>query len=93
MRPKVFEDGGEFRWLLRRTEDLDPRQQQLLADLRSHCAQLDRLAGHVTSFAKMKPTTSPNCRHLPLGSARTSPPSPPDSPCPTAPAHRRQRRL
>ena len=40
-------------WLLRRAEDLDPRQQQLLADLRGHCAQLDRLAGHVTSFAKM----------------------------------------
>ncbi len=40
-------------WLLRRTEDLDPRQQQLLADLRGHCAQLDRLADHVTSFAKM----------------------------------------
>ncbi len=40
-------------WLLRRTGDLDPRQQQLLADLRSHCAQLDRLADHVTSFAKM----------------------------------------
>ena len=40
-------------WLRRRAEDLDPRQQQLLADLRSHCAQLDRLADHVTSFAKM----------------------------------------
>ena len=40
-------------WLLRRAEDLDPRQQQLLADLRGHCAQLDRLAGHVSSFAKM----------------------------------------
>jgi transposase len=40
-------------WLLRRAEDLDPRQQQMLADLRSHCAQLDRLADHVTSFAKM----------------------------------------
>jgi transposase len=40
-------------WLLRRAEDLDPRQQQLLADLRSHCSQLDRLADHVTRFAKM----------------------------------------
>ena len=40
-------------WLLRRTEDLNPRQQHLLAELRSHCAQLDRLASHVTSFAKM----------------------------------------
>jgi transposase len=40
-------------WLLRRAEDLNPRQQQLLADLRGHCSQLDRLAGHLTSFAKM----------------------------------------
>ena len=38
---------------LRRPEDLNPRQQQLLADLRGHCAQLGRLAGHVTSFAKI----------------------------------------
>jgi hypothetical protein len=29
------------------------RPQQLLTELRSHCAQPDRLAGHVTSFAKM----------------------------------------
>jgi transposase len=40
-------------WLLRRAEDLDPRQQQLLTELRGHCSQLDRLADHVTSFAKM----------------------------------------
>ena len=40
-------------WLLRRAEDLNPRQQQLLADLRGHCAQLDRIVEHVTSFAKM----------------------------------------
>lgn len=40
-------------WLLRRPEDLSPRQQQLLTGLRAHCAQLDRLAEHVTSFAKM----------------------------------------
>jgi transposase len=40
-------------WLLRRAHDLNHRQQQLLADLRGHCAQLDRLAEHVTSFAKM----------------------------------------
>ena len=30
-----------------------PTQQQLPASLRGHCAQLDRLADHVTSFAKM----------------------------------------
>jgi transposase len=40
-------------WLLRRADDLNPRQQQLLATLRGHCSQLDRLAEHVTSFAKM----------------------------------------
>jgi hypothetical protein len=40
-------------WLLRRAEDLDTGDQQMLASIRAHCAQLDRLAGHVTSFAKM----------------------------------------
>ena len=40
-------------WLLRRASDLDPRDQEILAEIRAHCAQLDRLAGHVTSFAKM----------------------------------------
>jgi transposase len=32
---------------------LAPRDQQILAEIRGHCAQLDRLAGHVTSFAKL----------------------------------------
>ena len=40
-------------WLLRRAEDLDPRDQQMLTEIRAHCAQLDHLADHVTSFAKM----------------------------------------
>jgi transposase len=40
-------------WLLHRAEDLDTGDQQMLASIRAHCAQLDRLAGHVTSFAKM----------------------------------------
>jgi transposase len=48
--PKI---GEVTSWLLRRTEDLNPRQQQLLTELRGHCAQLGRLADHVTSFAKM----------------------------------------
>ena len=48
--PKI---GEVTSWLLRRTEDLNPRQQQLLTELRGHCAQPGRLAGHVTSFAKM----------------------------------------
>jgi transposase len=29
------------------------RDQQMLTEIRAHCAQLDRLAGYVTSFAKM----------------------------------------
>src|SRR5215468_8086709 len=51
--PPALTIGEVTSWLLRRAEDLNPRQQQLLADLRGHCAQLDRLAGHVTGFAKM----------------------------------------
>jgi transposase len=51
--PQSLKIGEVTSWLLRRAEDLNPRQQQLLAELRAHCAQLDRLAGHVTSFAKM----------------------------------------
>jgi transposase len=53
LTPSALKIGEVTSWLLRRTEDLNPCQQQLLADLRGHCAQLDRLAGHVTSFAKM----------------------------------------
>jgi transposase len=53
LTPSSLKIGEVTSWLLRRTEDLNPRQQQLLTDLRGHCAQLDRLAGHVTSFAKM----------------------------------------
>jgi transposase len=53
LTPSALKIGEVTSWLLRRAEDLNPRQQQLLADLRGHCAQLDRLAGHVTSFAKM----------------------------------------
>jgi len=50
MPPKI---GEVTSWLLRRAEDLEPHQQQLLASLRGHCSQLDGLAEHVTSFAKM----------------------------------------
>jgi transposase len=53
LAPSVLKIGEVTSWLLRRAEDLNPRQQQLLAELRGHCAQLDRLAEHVTSFAKM----------------------------------------
>jgi len=53
LTPAALKIGEVTSWLLRRAEDLDPRQQQLLASLRGHCAQLDRLAEHVTSFAKM----------------------------------------
>jgi Transposase len=48
--PKI---GEVTSWLLRRTSDLDPRDQQMRTDLRARCAQLDSLAGHVTSFARM----------------------------------------
>jgi transposase len=51
--PSVLKIGEVTSWLLRRAEDLAPRQQQLLADVRGHCAQLDRLAEHVAGFAKM----------------------------------------
>jgi transposase len=52
-RPSALKIGEVTSWLLRRPEDLSPRQQQLLADLRAHCSQLDRLGEHVTGFAKM----------------------------------------
>ena len=52
-RPSALTIGEVTSWLLRRAEDPNPRQQQLLADVRGHRAQLDRLAGHVTGFAKM----------------------------------------
>jgi transposase len=53
LTPSTLKIGEVTSWLLRRAEDLSPRQQQLLADVRGHCAQLDRLAEHVTGFAKM----------------------------------------
>jgi transposase len=53
LRPSALKIGEVTSWLLRRPDDLSPHQQQLLTDLRAHCAQLDRLAEHVTSFAKM----------------------------------------
>ena len=53
LTPSSLKIGEVTSWLLRRGEDLTPRQQQLLADVRGHCAQLDRLAEHVTGFAKM----------------------------------------
>ena len=51
--PSALKIGEVTSWLLRRADDLNPRQQQLLADVRGHCSQLDRLAEHVTGFAKM----------------------------------------
>lgn len=53
LAPLVLKAGEVTSWLLRRAEDLTHRQQHLLTELRSHCGQLDRLADHVTSFAKM----------------------------------------
>lgn len=40
-------------WLLRRPEDLDSTEQINLASIRGGCPHLDRLADHITDFAKM----------------------------------------
>jgi len=40
-------------WLLRRPEDLDEAEKVTLADIRNACPHLDRLADHITAFAKM----------------------------------------
>jgi transposase len=48
--PKVRQITG---WLLRRPGDLDTEEKSQLAEIRSRCPHLDRLAGHVTSFAEM----------------------------------------
>jgi hypothetical protein len=53
LTPSALKIGEVTSWLLRRADDLTPRQQQLLADARGHGSQLDRLAEHVTGFAKM----------------------------------------
>jgi transposase len=53
LTPPALKIGEVTSWLLRRADDLSPRQEQLLADVRGHCAQLDRLAEHATGFAKM----------------------------------------
>jgi transposase len=53
LTPPALKIGEVTSWLLRRAEDLNPRQQQLLADVRGHCSHLDHLAEHVTGFAKM----------------------------------------
>jgi len=39
-------------WLLRRPEDLDHHEQTTLAAIQTACPHLDRLAGHITAFAK-----------------------------------------
>src|SRR5262249_34498281 len=51
--PPALKIGKVTSWLLRRAKDLSPRQAQLLADVRGHYVQLDRLAEHATGFAKM----------------------------------------
>lgn len=40
-------------WLLRRPDDLEPDMHATLTDIRAGCPQLDRVADHVTTFAKM----------------------------------------
>src|SRR5262249_53216702 len=87
LTPSVLTIGEVTSWLLRRPEDLNPRQQQLLASLRGHCAQLDRLAEHVTGFAKMM-TKRTGEQHLAGGLERVDPDAHPDRP--TSPAGIRQ---
>jgi transposase len=41
------------RWLLSRTENLQPDEQEKLAAIRTRCPHINALAGHVTSFAEM----------------------------------------
>jgi transposase len=40
-------------WLLRRPENLNDSEQNTLTAIRAACPQLDRLARHITAFAKM----------------------------------------
>jgi hypothetical protein len=85
---------------LRRPSDLDPDEHEKLAGIRSRCSHLDSLVAHVKGFAEMltqrtgenlenarwKPTIGPSCIPSPSASAEPNPPSPPGSPCRTAPA-------
>jgi transposase len=48
--PKIRHITG---WMMRRPDALDPDEQAKLTDVRTRCPHLDRLAGHVTDFAKM----------------------------------------
>jgi hypothetical protein len=81
LTPPPLKIGEVTSWLLRRAEDLSPRQQQLLAGVRGHCAQLDRLAEHVTGFAKMmtKRTSSSTASTTTPTGISSSSSRPPDS--------------
>jgi transposase len=48
--PKVRQITG---WLLRRPSDLNAQETSQLADIRSRCPHLNRLADHVKDFAEM----------------------------------------
>jgi transposase len=41
------------RWLLSRTEHLQPHEQAKLAEIRARCPHIDALATHITRFAEM----------------------------------------
>jgi len=40
-------------WILRRPDDLDPKEQVKLKEVRSQCRHLDAVAGHVAAFGDM----------------------------------------
>jgi transposase len=58
-------------WILRHPDTLDTDEQAHLTDVRSRCPDLDRLAGHVTEFAKILTTAGGNRLHTWITSVET----------------------
>jgi hypothetical protein len=97
--PKVRHVTG---WLLRRRSDLEPDEHEKLIDIRSRCSHLDSLVAHVKGFAEMltqrtgenvenwlsavEADDQPELHSFAIGIRRDHGPSPPGSPCRTAPA-------
>ncbi|MEV6192858.1 hypothetical protein AB0M19_10680 [Streptomyces sp. NPDC051920] len=93
-------------WILSRPETLTEPEQLELKTVRTHCPELDALTQHVRSFAVMftqrqgghppawlyavRQDDLPSLHTLAVGMTATATRSPPDSPCPGAPARSRQ---